>query len=91
MYDTVASFNVLMQSFYGLQQPNEGVAAFITRMEGALSSIRMKHPARILEHETRDHLCDRFFPWATQVPLQQLEVYLQKTKCLIWRLNGGGL
>ena len=46
----VASFDVLMQCFYGLQQEKgEHVASFLTRIEGAMSDIHSKYQNRMSE------------------------------------------
>ena len=40
-YGTVASFNILMQNFYKLQQVRmERVSAFITHLEGVLNAVQ---------------------------------------------------
>ena len=50
IYGMVASFNVLMQLFYGLQQEKgECVTSFLTRIEGTMSHMNSKYPNRISE------------------------------------------
>ena len=50
IYGKVASFNVLMQQFYGLQQEKgEHVAPFLTRIEDTMSDIHSKYPNRMSE------------------------------------------
>ena len=45
VYGIVASFDVLMQSFYKIR--NEKIPVHTTRIEGALSQIRLKYPDRL--------------------------------------------
>ena len=61
IFGTVASFDVLMQSFYKISQGNEKVPSFATRLEGTLNQIRIKCPGRIADHEVPSHLKDRLF------------------------------
>ena len=62
VYGTVAGFDVLMKSFYCVQQSrNKRVSAFIMRLEGTLSDIPMKNPSRVMEQQAQQHLCDCLF------------------------------
>ena len=57
VYVMVASFDVLMKSFYKLQQgKSERVPAFITRLEEAMSHIRIEHLRRLGEQQALRNL-----------------------------------
>ena len=65
VYNTMASFNILMQYFYRLQQvKTERVPAYVTHMEGALSTIQKDYPYMLSPAELQNHydflhyLCD---------------------------------
>ena len=48
MYGTVASFSVLVQSFYKIcQDQNEKISTYTTMIEGALNQIRLKYQNRL--------------------------------------------
>ena len=62
IFGTVASFDVLMQNFYKImQEGNEKVPSFATRLKGTLNQIRIKCPRRIANHEVPWHLKERLF------------------------------
>ena len=62
IFGTVASFDVLMQSFYKVPQGNhEKVPSFATRLEGTLNQIWLKCPGMIADHEVACHLKDQLF------------------------------
>ena len=57
IFGTVTSFNMLMQNFYKvMQEDNEKVPSFMTRLEGTLNQIRIRCPRRIADHEVPWHL-----------------------------------
>ena len=57
MYEIVASFDVLMQSFCKTSQDcNEKIPAYTTRIEGALNQIRLKYPDRFDSAAVKGHL-----------------------------------
>ena len=61
-FETVASFNVLMQNFYKVTQGNhEKVPSCATRLEGTLNQIRLKCPGWIANHEVSWNLKDWLF------------------------------
>ena len=62
IFDTVASFNVLMQNFYKITQGNhKKVPLFTTRLEGTLNQIRPKCPGRIADCEVACDVKDQLF------------------------------
>ena len=61
MYDTMASFNILMQNFYDLQQTStERVSDFVTPSEGVLYVIQQEH-LHVLSKTVQKHLRDLFY------------------------------
>ena len=62
IFGTVASFDVLMQNFYKVNQGNhEKVPSFTMRLEGTLNQIRLKCPRWIADCEVTWHLKDQLF------------------------------
>ena len=62
IFGTVASFDVLMQSFYKVTQGNhKKVPSFAKRLEGTLNQIQLKCPRGIADHEVACHLKDQLF------------------------------
>ena len=56
-FDTVASFNILMQNFYKVMQGNhERVPSFAMRLEGTFNQIRLHCPRKITDQEVQQHL-----------------------------------
>ena len=59
IFETVASFDVLMQNFYKVTQGNnEKVPSFTTRLEGTLNQIQLKCPGENVDCEVACHLKD---------------------------------
>ena len=53
-FNTMASFNILMQNFYKVTQGNhEKVLSFTTRLEGTLNQIRLQCPGRVIDLEVQ--------------------------------------
>ena len=62
IFNTVASFNVLMQNFYKITQGgNKKVPSFATRLEGTLNQIRIRCPRRIANRQVPWHLKEWLF------------------------------
>ena len=62
IFRTVASFDVLMQSFYKVTQGNnEKVPSFVMKFEGTLNQIRLRCPWQITDHEVPCHLMEQLF------------------------------
>ena len=59
LYDTIASYNVLMQNYYKINMdPKECVQAFATRMVGALNQIRTKFPHMLSDADMETYVKD---------------------------------
>ena len=62
IFGKVASFDILMQNFYKVNQGNnENVPSFATRLEGTLNQIRLQCPRRMMDLEIQQHLKDCLF------------------------------
>ena len=62
IFRMVASFDVLMQNFYKVNQGNnKKVPSFTTRLDGTLNQVWLKCPGRIEDHEVACHLKDQLF------------------------------
>ena len=62
IFGTVASFNVLMQTFYKVTQGNhEKFPSLATRLEGTLNQIRLQCPRGMMDLEVQQHLRDCLF------------------------------
>ena len=62
IFGTVASFDVLMQTFYKITQGNnEKVPSFTTSQEGTLNQIRLRCPRQITDCEVPWHLKEQLF------------------------------
>ena len=61
-FGTMASFIVLMHTFYKDTQGNhEKVPSFTMRLEGTLNQIRLQCPGRRMDLEVQQHLKDFLF------------------------------
>ena len=65
IYGTVASFNILMQHFYKLQQgKTEKLLICVTHLEGVLNVVQQEHPMMLsmgkFQKQLRDHLFHGF-------------------------------
>ena len=62
MYGTVASFDVLLQNVYRLQQERmERVPAYVTWLEGTLNVFQWEHPHMLSTEGVQKHLRDQLF------------------------------
>ena len=62
LYDSVSTFDVMMQGFYRESQGrSESIAHYIARLEGKLNEIQVKHPKRVSEVETAGYIRDHLF------------------------------
>ena len=62
IYESVESFDTLMQEFYRVVQgKNEKVQTFVLHLERALKSIKQQHPYAMTEEEGVRHLKDHLF------------------------------
>ena len=62
IFGIIASFDILMQTFYKVTQGNhEKVPSFTTRLEGTLNQIRLQCPRIITDQEVQQHLKDDLF------------------------------
>ena len=58
----MASFDILMQDFYELQQgKTEKVTLYVTQLEGALDVIQQEYPMMLSTGEVQQHLRDHLF------------------------------
>ena len=69
MYGMVASFDIIMQKFYGLQQDKDRtVTPFLVCIEGMMSNIHSKYSSRMTEGDATQLLCQWFY-YGLQQPL----------------------
>ena len=62
VYGTGASFDILMQNFYKLQQgKTEKVTVHVTQLEGALNAAQQEYPMMLSTSEVQKHLRDCLF------------------------------
>ena len=62
MYGTVASFDILMQNIYTLQQgKTEKVTLYVTLLEEALNVVQQEYLTILSTNEVQQHLRDRLF------------------------------
>ena len=62
VYGTIASFSVLMQNLYKLQQGRtEKVTLYVTQLEGALNVVQEEYLTMLSANEVQQHLRDRLF------------------------------
>ena len=62
VYGTVASFIILMQNFYTLQQGRTGkVTLYVTWLEGVLNAVQQEYPTMLSVSEVQKHLRDHLF------------------------------
>ena len=62
LYGTMASFDILMQNFYKLQQGKaEKVTMYVTWLEGALNVVQQEYLTMLSTNEVQHHLRDRLF------------------------------
>ena len=68
IYGTLASFNILMQNFYKLQQgKTEKVLVYVTHLEGALNTVQQEYPMMLSMGKVQKHLRDLFHGLCKQV------------------------
>ena len=61
VYEALASFDILMKSFYKIsQEKSEKIPAYATHIEGALNQLRLKYPDRLSDIVMEGHLRERF-------------------------------
>ena len=64
VYGTMASFDILMQNIYELQQgTTEKVTLYITPLEGALNVVQQEYVMILSTSEVQQHLRDWLFSW----------------------------
>ena len=62
IFDTMASFDVLMPKFYKVSQGNnEKVPSFCNILEGTLKQIHFQCPWKMMDQEAQQHLQDCMF------------------------------
>ena len=62
IFDTTASFDILMENFYKVTQGNkEKVLSSTMRLEGTLNQIQLQCPRRMTDLEAQQHLKDHLF------------------------------
>ena len=61
IFSTMASFDVMMQTFTVTQGNHEKIPSFTTRLEGTLNQIRLQYHGRMSELEVQRHLKDCLF------------------------------
>ena len=62
IFGMVASFDILVQSFYkATQVSNKKVLSFAMRLEGTLNQIQLQCPRRMMDLEAQQHLMDCLF------------------------------
>ena len=62
IFGTVASFDILLQSYYKVTQSNhEKVPSFAMRLEGNINQIQLQCPGRIMNQKVQQHLKDHLF------------------------------
>ena len=58
----MASFNILMQNFYKLQQEKrEKMTVYVTQLERALTAVEQEFPMMLSMNEVQNHLRDHLF------------------------------
>ena len=59
----MASYNILMQNFYKLQQGKmEKVPVYATLLEGVLNAVQQEYPMMLSMGKVQKHLRDHLFP-----------------------------
>ena len=62
IFGRVATLDTMMQKFYQMvQNKNEGIPMFATRIEGTFNDIKQVYPGRFTEYEGEQHLKERLF------------------------------
>ena len=62
VYGTVASFDILMQKFYKLQEgKSEGVTFYVTQLEEALNMVQQETLMMLSTNEVQQHVRDWLF------------------------------
>ena len=62
LYISVSTFDVMMQEFYReSQRRNESITCYVTRLEGKLNEIQVKHLDRVFKVETAGYIHNSLF------------------------------